>query len=305
MNSILTYKDNLLTIFPSSTMKWEEAMSNHTSFRIGGPADLLFIPETVRDIKRMLAFCKDHNVPFYIMGNGSNLLVGDKGFRGVVIQISRNMNQVTISGTEVFAQAGVLLSTLANKILQEELAGFEFASGIPGTLGGAVYMNAGAYDGEMKDVLLSAEIITRKGDIKTLDLANLGLGYRSSHLMANGDIVLSAKMRLTKGDAELIRHKMDDLNMRRKDKQPLEKPSAGSTFKRPVGYYAGKLIMDAGLRGYTIGGAQVSDKHCGFVVNTGNATAKDVKALVAYIQQTVEDRFGVILEPEVRMIGEF
>lgn len=291
--------------FNENSLFWDEPMKEHTSFKIGGPAELFFVPATVEDLERMLTYCHNEEISTYIMGNGSNLLVGDKGYKGVIIQVFRNLSEVRIEGNHVHAEAGVLLSKLANVICEAKLEGFEFASGIPGTLGGAVYMNAGAYGGEIKDVLISSKVLSRQGEIKVLSNEALELGYRHSALMDAGDIVLSAEIGLEPGESAGIRAKMDDLNQRRKDKQPVEKPSAGSTFKRPEGYYAGKLIMDAGLRGYQIGGAQVSEKHCGFVVNTGNATGKDVIALIDYIQKAVKAQFEVDLEPEVRMIGEF
>lgn len=291
--------------FNENSLFWDEPMKEHTSFKIGGPAELFFVPATVEDLERMLTYCHNEEISTYIMGNGSNLLVGDKGYKGVIIQVFRNLSEVRIEGNHVHAEAGVLLSKLANVICEAKLEGFEFASGIPGTLGGAVYMNAGAYGGEIKDVLISSKVLSRQGEIKVLSNEALELGYRHSALMDAGDIVLSAEIGLEPGESASIRDKMDDLNQRRKDKQPVEKPSAGSTFKRPEGYYAGKLIMDAGLRGYQIGGAQVSEKHCGFVVNTGNATGKDVIALIDYIQKAVKAQFEVDLEPEVRMIGEF
>jgi len=305
MIEIERYKDEIVNRFDPSTLLWQEPMTLHTSFKIGGPADLFFKPQSIEDLTAMIDLCQKLSIPFYIMGNGSNLLVGDQGYRGVIIQVYRNLSSFSIEGNTVEAEAGILLSKLANRVYDAGLEGFEFASGIPGTLGGAVYMNAGAYGGEMKDIIVSAKVLTQGGDVKTLSNEALELGYRHSALMNEGDIVLSTKMVLASGEQKVIRAKMDELNFRRKDKQPVEKPSAGSTFKRPVGYYAGKLIMDAGLRGYQLGGARVSDKHCGFVINTGNATSKDVMALIQHIQREVKNQFGVDLEPEVRMIGDF
>ncbi len=305
MIEIERYKDEIVNRFDPSTISWQEPMTLHTSFKIGGPADLFFKPQSIEDLTAMIDLCQKSSIPFYIMGNGSNLLVGDQGYRGVIIQVYRNLSSFSIEGNTVEAEAGILLSKLANRVHDAGLEGFEFASGIPGTLGGAVYMNAGAYGGEMKDIIVSAKVLTQGGDVKTLSNEALELGYRHSALMNEGDIVLSTKMVLVPGEQKVIRAKMDELNFRRKDKQPIEKPSAGSTFKRPVGYYAGKLIMDAGLRGYQLGGARVSDKHCGFVINTGNATSKDVMALIQHIQREVKNQFGVDLEPEVRMIGDF
>lgn len=305
MSDIEQYKDEIVRQFDQNTLLWEEPMKHHTSFKIGGPADLFFMPQNIDDLMAMIHLCRESSLPFYIMGNGSNLLVGDHGFRGVIIQVYRNLSHYQIIGNTVEAEAGILLSKLANRIYDAGLEGFEFASGIPGTLGGAVYMNAGAYGGEIKDIIVSAKVLTRQGDVRCLSKEALDLGYRHSALMKEGDIVLSAEMVLTPGVQKSIREKMDDLNFRRKDKQPVEKPSAGSTFKRPDGYYAGKLIMEAGLRGYQIGDARVSDKHCGFVINTGDATSEDVMALIQHIQKEVKNQFGVDLEPEVRMIGEF
>lgn len=305
MTRIFDYRTLLEEKLTPGELLWEEPMKLHTSFKIGGPADLFFMPDSVEHLKWMICFCQEKSIPFYIMGNGSNLLVGDGGYRGVIIQIYRNMNHYRIEGNRVMAEAGILLSKLANKIHDAGLTGFEFASGIPGTLGGAVYMNAGAYGGEMKDILVNATVINREGNISILPNEALDLGYRHSALMDSESIVLSAEMVFKPGDKSEIRDLMDDLNQRRRDKQPVEKPSAGSTFKRPVGFYAGKLVMDAGLRGYRIGDAQVSEKHCGFVVNTGEATAEEVLALIQHIQATVKAQFGVDLETEVRIIGTF
>lgn len=290
--------------FKMSTLLFDEPMKGHTSFKIGGPADLFFIPKTVAQIKEMIRYCNRETIAYYIVGNGSNLLVSDKGYRGVIIQVYKNLSSVTIEENKVYAEAGVLLSRLAKEIHKNALQGFEFASGIPGTLGGAVYMNAGAYGGEIKDVLVDATVLSRQGDFRTVQNKDLDLDYRHSSLMAHGDIVVSANLAFEYGHIDEIKAKMDDFNGRRKDKQPLEKPSAGSTFKRPEGYYAGKLIMDAGLRGHHIGGAMVSNKHCGFVINTGDATCKDVLSLIGYVQSEVKKQFDVELETEVRLIGE-
>ena len=282
-----------------------ELMSRHTTFRIGGPADFFLVPENADEIKKIIAVCKEKNVPYFILGNGSNLLVGDGGYRGAVIQIYRNMSSVTVEGNEITAQAGALLSAVAAAAKNASLTGFEFAGGIPGTIGGAVVMNAGAYGGEMKDVLTEVTVMNAEGDIFTLPTEELELGYRTSIIKTAGYIVLEAKIRLKEGDPEVIRETMKDLTIRRTTKQPLEYPSAGSTFKRPEGYFAGKLIMDSGLRGYQVGGAQVSEKHCGFVINAGNATAEDVCRLMEDVQRIVREKFGVTLEPEVKFLGEF
>lgn len=283
----------------------EEAMSQHTTFKIGGPADYFLMPDKGEDVGRVIKICKEKEIPYFILGNGSNLLVGDGGYRGAVIQIYRNMSSVTVEGNEITAQAGALLSAVAAAAKNASLTGFEFAGGIPGTIGGAVVMNAGAYGGEMKDVLTEVTVMNAEGDIFTLPTEELELGYRTSIIKTAGYIVLEAKIRLKEGDPEVIRETMKDLTIRRTTKQPLEYPSAGSTFKRPEGYFAGKLIMDSGLRGYQIGGARVSDKHCGFVINAGDATAQDVVALMDHVTEVVREKYGVTLEPEVKFLGDF
>lgn len=283
----------------------EEAMSQHTTFKIGGPADYFLMPDKGEDVGRVIKICKEKEIPYFILGNGSNLLVGDGGYRGAVIQIYRNMSSVTVEGNEITAQAGALLSAVAAAAKNASLTGFEFAGGIPGTIGGAVVMNAGAYGGEMKDVLTEVTVMNAEGDIFTLLTEELELGYRTSIIKTAGYIVLEAKIRLKEGDPEVIRETMKDLTIRRTTKQPLEYPSAGSTFKRPEGYFAGKLIMDSGLAGYQVGGAQVSEKHCGFVINAGDATARDVRTLMDNVRDIVYKKYGVTLEPEVKFLGEF
>ena len=283
----------------------EEAMSQHTTFKIGGPADYFLMPDKGEDVGRVIKICKEKEIPYFILGNGSNLLVGDGGYRGAVIKIYRNMSSVTVEGNEITAQAGALLSAVAAAAKNASLTGFEFAGGIPGTIGGAVVMNAGAYGGEMKDVLTEVTVMNAEGDIFTLPTEELELGYRTSIIKTAGYIVLEAKIRLKEGDPEVIRETMKDLTIRRTTKQPLEYPSAGSTFKRPEGYFAGKLIMDSGLAGYQVGGAQVSEKHCGFVINAGDATARDVRTLMDNVRDIVYKKYGVTLEPEVKFLGEF
>ena len=283
----------------------EEAMSQHTTFKIGGPADYFLMPDKGEDVGRVIKICKEKEIPYFILGNGSNLLVGDGGYRGAVILIYRNMSSVTVEGNEITAQAGALLSAVAAAAKNASLTGFEFAGGIPGTIGGAVVMNAGAYGGEMKDVLTEVTVMNAEGDIFTLPTEELELGYRTSIIKTAGYIVLEAKIRLKEGDPEVIRETMKDLTIRRTTKQPLEYPSAGSTFKRPEGYFAGKLIMDSGLAGYQVGGAQVSEKHCGFVINAGGATARDVRTLMDNVRDIVYKKYGVTLEPEVKFLGEF
>ncbi|MBU3810145.1 MAG: UDP-N-acetylmuramate dehydrogenase [Candidatus Niameybacter stercoravium] len=282
----------------------DEMMNKHTTFKVGGPADLYVIPRSEEELVYAIEVCKSENAPYYVIGNGSNLLVTDKGFRGVIIEVYRQMSDITVEGNCITAYAGALLSRIANTALEHGLTGLEFAHGIPGTLGGAVTMNAGAYDGEMKQVLESATVIDDKGQVRTLSAEELELEYRKSIISRLGYTVIKATMRLESGDKEAISAKMKDLMQRRRDKQPLEYPSAGSTFKRPVGHFAGKLIMDAGLRGYQLGGAQVSEKHCGFVINKDHATCQDILDLIHYIQEEVKSKFDVQIEPEVKMIGE-
>ena len=284
---------------------FDEPMKKHTTFRIGGPADVFVMPRTREEVSKALEICRQEQLPYFILGNGSNLLVGDGGYRGVVIQIYKNMSAVKTEGTTITAQAGALLSAVAAAAKNASLTGFEFAGGIPGTMGGAVVMNAGAYGGEMKDVLTEITVMDEEGEIVTLPADKLELGYRTSIIKTAGYIVLEAKLQLKEGNPEVIRETMKDLTIRRTTKQPLEYPSAGSTFKRPEGYFAGKLIMDSGLAGYQVGGAQVSEKHCGFVINAGGATARDVRTLMDNVRDIVYKKYGVTLEPEVKFLGDF
>ena len=290
---------------PEERVKKEEPMRLHTTFRVGGPADLFVSPNSVEEVRKVTALCREEGVPYYIMGNGSNLLVSDQGYRGVIIQFYKEMNDISVEGTLLRAQAGALLSAVANRALLESLTGFEFAAGIPGTLGGACVMNAGAYGGEMKDVLKAVTVLTQEGEVLTLSNEELELGYRTSVIARKHYIVLEAEIALSEGKKEEIQAVMDDLKERRITKQPLEYPSAGSTFKRPEGYFAGKLIQDAGLRGFQVGGAQVSEKHCGFVINKDHATAAEIAELIRQVSEKVEAQFGVKLEPEVKRLGEF
>lgn len=299
------FKDRLEEILGRDRVLLQEPMKKHTTFRVGGPADYFVTPESKEDIQRIIALCKEEGVPFYIIGNGSNLLVSDKGYRGVIIQIYKEMSRIESDGTIIRAEAGASLARIANAALEEGLTGFEFASGIPGTIGGACVMNAGAYGGEMKDVLLSVTVLNSEGEILTIPGDKLELGYRTSIIAKKGYIVVEALIRLKAGVKESIRQRMEELKEQRIAKQPLEYPSAGSTFKRPEGYFAGKLIQDAGLRGYRVGGAQVSEKHCGFVINCDHATAEDVNELMRQVSAKVKDQFGVVLEPEVKRLGDF
>ncbi|MCF2682669.1 UDP-N-acetylmuramate dehydrogenase [Faecalicatena contorta] len=299
------FYNELKHILTEEQIRVDEPMKNHTTFRIGGPASFFVISETVEDVKNTVLLCRKKGVPYYIVGNGSNLLVSDQGYEGVIIQIFKQMNKVEVEGTVLRAQAGALLSAIANRALDMGLTGFEFAAGIPGTLGGACVMNAGAYGGEMKDVLQEVTVLTEEGEILTIPKSELELGYRTSVIARKGYIVLEAKIELREGNKAEIKAVMDDLKEKRVSKQPLEYPSAGSTFKRPEGHFAGKLIQDAGLRGFHVGGAQVSEKHCGFVINKEQASAADVDELMHQVTNIVEEKFGVRLEPEVKRLGEF
>ena len=282
-----------------------EPMKRHTTFRIGGPADYYLCPHSAKEIQKVVEICREEKLPYFILGNGSNLLVSDQGYRGVVIQLWKNVSDIRVEGCLIHAKAGASLAKIAAEALEEGLTGMEFAAGIPGTLGGAVVMNAGAYGGEMKDILKEVLVMDQQGRIFTLEKKDLKLGYRTSAVKEKGYIVLAAVLELRPGDREEIRKLMEDLKQKRVEKQPLDLPSAGSTFKRPEGYFAGKLIMDAGLRGFSVGGAQVSEKHCGFVVNTGGASASDVLTLIREVQKRVREKFGVELETEVKFLEEF
>lgn len=288
----------LLSILKEEQVKKDEPMKSHTTFRVGGPADYFVTPQTAEEVAKVIEACTQEKVPYYIVGNGSNLLVSDKGYEGVIIQIYKQMNQVKVEGAQIHAQAGALLSMIAKRALDAELTGFEFAAGIPGTLGGACVMNAGAYGGEMKDVLKSVTVLTGKGEVKTLAKEELELGYRTSVIAKKGYIVLEAVLELQKGEKEKIQAVMDDLKERRVTKQPLEYPSAGSTFKRPEGSYASLLIDQCGLKGLSVGDAQVSLKHSGFIINKGNASCRDVLELAEKVSKIVKDKTGYNLELE-------
>ena len=298
-------RPKFIEILGNNRVLFDEPMSQHTTFRIGGPADVFVMPENYEQIREVLRLCKEEKLPFFVLGNGSNLLVSDSGYRGVIIQMDRNMEEIRLDGEEIHACAGALLSSVAVAARNASLTGFEFAGGIPGTIGGAAVMNAGAYGGELKDVLKEVTVMTREGEILTIPAEKMEMGYRTSIIKTAGYLVLEAVISLKKGDEEAIRATMKDLSERRTEKQPLDYPSAGSTFKRPEGYFAGKLIMDSGLRGYRVGGAQVSEKHCGFVINAGGATAEDVRSLMDHVIQVVREKYGVTLEPEVKFLGDF
>lgn len=300
----MTFKEKLLGILTKEQIFVDEPMSRHTTFKAGGPADYYLIPEEGQTVE-VLRLCREEQMPFYIIGNGSNLLVGDKGFRGVVMEVGSRISEISRDGNVICAQAGISLAKLAQEAARAGLTGLEFASGIPGTVGGAVVMNAGAYGGEIKDVLAWALVLKSDGELQKLSVEELQLSYRHSIVPELGGVVLQAAFQLAPGDREQIRDKMDQLRQQRMEKQPLEYGSAGSTFKRPEGYFAGKLIMEAGLRSYRVGDAQVSEKHCGFIINRGQATAADIVKVIQDVRASVKEQFGVELEPEVKMIGEF
>lgn len=294
----------LQNVMGGSGIFMEEPMKKHTTFRVGGPADVLVQPDETA-LAAILALCRQYHVPYSFIGNGSNLLVGDKGIRGVVIEMTDPMGNIEVDGTKITAQAGAMLSKIANTAASNGLGGMEFAAGIPGSVGGAVVMNAGAYGGEMKDIIEKVYVLDENGAQLELDRDALDLGYRHSCIPEKKYIVTKVVLELVPRNEAEIRSEMKELNEKRAEKQPLQYPSAGSTFKRPEGYFAGKLIMDAGLRGYQVGGAQVSEKHCGFVINKGDATAADICQLMRDVSDKVQAQFGVVLEPEVKMIGEF
>lgn len=302
-------KNELSAILSEGQLRVDEPMKTHTTFRIGGPARFYVLPQTEEQLAEIVKVCNRCEVPFFILGNGSNLLVGDQGFDGVVIEIKERFAFCQMEEKEslvfVKAGAGIMLSKLAKEVANQSLEGFEFAAGIPGTLGGAVAMNAGAYGGEIKDHIVSAKVMTRDGDVMELSKEELELGYRRSIITKKEYIVLEATFEFSHGNKDDIMAMIKDFNGRRREKQPLEYPSAGSTFKRPEGHFAGKLIQDAGLRGFRVGDVMVSEKHCGFVVNVGAGTAAQVKELIEKVSEKVEAEFGVKLEPEVRFIGKF
>ncbi|MEG1003001.1 UDP-N-acetylmuramate dehydrogenase [Clostridium sp.] len=297
------YSELFKDIYSKNQIEVNAKMSEHIYFKVGGPVDLLLIPETKEQVVKTLKICKENEVPYFIIGNGSNLLVKDGGIRGVVIKLTELKN-IKVEDDRVIADTGVLLKDASKAALENDLTGLEFACGIPGSIGGAVFMNAGAYNGEIADVIESAEVLTEDGEIITYSKEELQLGYRTSRVMTEKAIVLSATFKLPNGEHEKIKARVDDLTYKRESKQPLEYPSAGSTFKRPEGYFAGKLIQDAGLKGYSVGGAAVSNKHSGFVINKGGATAQDILDVIHHVQDEVKSQFGVELHTEVRIIGE-
>lgn len=288
---------------PEENIYLQEPMAGHTTFRIGGPADCLVELESEEQLIRVQNYLNKVELPYFILGNGSNLLVSDEGYRGVVLRIGSGMNRISVNGCELTAEAGATMAQVARAAMEHGLTGLEFASGIPGTVGGGVVMNAGAYDGEMSQVVKQVRVVSRTGESMELDNETMEFGYRKSSIREHCFIVTKVVFQLQTGEREQIKAKMEELAARRREKQPLEYPSAGSTFKRPCGHFAGKLIMDAGLRGYQCGGAKVSEKHCGFVVNAGGATAKDVRRLIQDVQEIIQDKFNVNLETEVLFLG--
>lgn len=288
---------------PEENICLQERMAGHTTFRIGGPADCFLQLENTEQLIQVHQYLIKVGIPFFVLGNGSNLLVHDEGYRGVVLQIGSKMSKIEVEGCTIKAQAGATMAQVARAAMEHSLTGLEFASGIPGTIGGGVVMNAGAYGGEMCQVVDKVTVLNTDGELMELDNATMEFGYRSSTIKNNPFIVTEVVFKLQPGERDTIKATMEDLAAKRREKQPLEFPSAGSTFKRPEGYFAGKLIMDAGLRGYTCGGAKVSEKHCGFVINTGNATAEDVSDLIKDVQSKVKEMFNVKLETEVLFLG--
>ncbi len=297
--------EQISSVMQPSGIFFEEPMKRHTTFRVGGNASVFLTPENEEELAAVLRILRANGEAYYILGNGSNLLVSDSGYAGTVVQIYKNMNSITVENTILHVSAGALLSQIAAAACEHSLHGMEFASGIPGTLGGAVVMNAGAYGGEMKQIVQSVRVLTEEGRIETISADRMEFGYRTSLIKSKPYVVLGAALQLSAGNQNEIKAEMEALKVKRIEKQPLEYPSAGSTFKRPEGYFAGKLIMDAGLRGFCIGGAAVSEKHCGFVINRGDATAADIIALIRHVAAEVNRQFGVVLEPEVCMLGDF
>ena len=303
MNQYEKYKNLFSEVYEESQIQLNAKMSEHIYFKVGGLVDILLNPNTIQQVQETINICKKNNIPFLVMGNGSNLLVKDGGIRGVVIKLCE-LNKIERIENRIKAQCGALLKDVSTEAINGSLTGFEFACGIPGSVGGAVFMNAGAYDGEISFVIEEAEVLDDKQEIRTLSKEELNLGYRQSVVMQKGYVVLSATFNLKLGDKEKIQARVDELTKRREERQPLEYPSAGSTFKRPEGYFAGKLIQDAGLKGFCIGGACVSETHAGFVINKNNGSAKDVLDVIHHVQEEVKKQFGVELHPEVRILGD-
>ncbi|MGM0229200.1 UDP-N-acetylenolpyruvoylglucosamine reductase [Enterococcus sp. AZ091] len=296
-------KELMIKQFPEIALLKDEALLNYTYTKTGGPADILAFPKSAKEVEQIVAYCRETDTPWLVLGNASNLIVRDGGIRGVVIMLSE-MNQITVEDTTLIVEAGAKLIDTTYVALHESLTGFEFACGIPGSVGGAVFMNAGAYDGEIQDVFASCDVLLADGRVVTMMKEEMAFSYRHSTLQDQHAIILSARFDLAQGDQDQIKKRMDELTELRQLKQPLEYPSCGSVFKRPVGHFTGKLIQDAGLQGLKWGGAQISEKHAGFIVNVDHATATDYVELIAHIQQVIKERFDVQLETEVRIIGE-
>lgn len=302
-----TITKQLQAILEPENLLFDEPMKNYTTFRVGGPAKWMASPEDEQQLRIILNICRESATPYFVLGRGSNLLVSDRGFDGVMINLRKHFNKIVTDKKEktIMAEAGASLPAVSQAALAAGLTGLEFAAGIPGTMGGGLFMNAGAYGGELKQIVTEATVMTKDGVIRRVANEEMALGHRLSSFMKTGETILSVTMKLADGDPTAIKAMMDDFNGRRRDKQPLDYPSAGSTFKRPTGYFAGKLIEDAGLKGFSVGGAQVSKKHAGFVINTGSATASDIWNLCKQVQDKVYAQFGVSLEPEIQMIGSF
>lgn len=296
--------DRLSKILSNEKILLNELMKEHTTFHIGGPADIMVLPETEEDLVQIIRLCNELGRNFFVLGGGSNILVPDEGLREIVIKLGDNYSKFRIEGTSVEAESGIRLTALSNRILEAGLMNFEFASGIPGTVGGGVYMNAGAYDGEMKQIVKSVRVLDRRGDVHEYSNEEMAFGYRHSEAMTRGDIISKVRFELQKGDPRAIKAKIDELTEKRTSKQPLTEYSAGSTFKRPVGHFAGKLIQDAGLKGFSIGEAKVSEKHSGFVINKGNCSYREMVAFIGEIKRRVYEHSGVMLEEEVRILGK-
>ncbi|SHK15534.1 UDP-N-acetylmuramate dehydrogenase [Anaerobranca californiensis DSM 14826] len=297
----MVLEKELKTILGEENLKINHPLKDYTTFKIGGPADYFATPETEEALLQLINYARELDIPFFILGKGSNILISDEGYRGIIINLTEKLNKITVEGEKIYAQSGATLTDISKRALEHSLTGFEFAIGIPGSFGGGIFMNAGAYEGQMSDVVERVWAI-RNGEIVVIDKEEMEFGYRKSVFQKYNDIIIRGCIKLKKGDYNQIKGKMDELTEKREGKQPLELPSAGSVFKRPPGNFAGKLIEDSGLRGYRIGGAQVSEKHCGFIVNTGEATAQDVKNLIEHIQRTVKEKFAVELEREVKYL---
>lgn len=301
----MSIKADLESITDANSVFCQQPMSHYTSFKVGGPAEYIVLPRAYNQVAEVVHYCNRAGIKWYVMGRGTNLLVSDCGVKGVVIAIEENLAEISVDGTTIIAQAGASLPRVSSIARASSLSGLEFASGIPGSVGGAVAMNAGAYDGEMKNVLRRVLAVNTQGELETYNLEDMRLGYRSSIFQSNGVIIVEAEMELLEGDSEEIQEKINEFTRRRRDKQPLDKASAGSTFKRPPGHYAGQLIDSANLRGFCLGGAAVSEKHCGFIINANQASAQEIYDLISRIRAEVREKYNVDLEPEVKIWGEF